>query len=193
YMLLGTLPDDALLQAAADGRLSTIAEVAEQVRRLAGTPRFAERVVEFHERWMQLGELTSVTKDDLTYPEFSAEFLESARLEARSFIEEVTLVQGGTVGALLTAPFGFVDERLAGVYDLGGSFGPGPVRVEHPASAERRGLFTQAAFLTGHSSSSSGTSPILRGVFLLRRVACENIPDPPPGAQMQEPSIAPAQ
>jgi hypothetical protein len=104
----------------------------------------------------------------------------------------VTLEGNGTVSALLTSRFGFVDQRLAALYGLQGNYGSELVRVEHAADSGRLGLFTQAAFLAGHSSSSSGTSPILRGVFLLRRIACSNIPDPPPGAQMQEPTMDPA-
>jgi hypothetical protein len=104
----------------------------------------------------------------------------------------VTLDGNGTVSALLTSRFGFVDQRLAALYGLSGSFGSELVRVEHTPESGRLGLFTEAAFLAGHSSSSSGTSPILRGVFMLRRLACANIPDPPAGAQMQQPATQPA-
>ncbi|HLV23093.1 MAG TPA: DUF1592 domain-containing protein [Polyangiaceae bacterium] len=192
YLLHGAPPDAELLAAASENRLSTPAGIAEQGRRLAAKAEFGERVLDFHRRWMQLDELESLAKDAQTYPEFSPELVASMRAEALAFIEDVTLSQHGTVADLLTAPVGFVDARLASVYGLPVAPSDDLVRVEHAASSERLGLFTQAAFLSGHSSSSLGTSPILRGVFLLRRVACEDIPDPPPGAQMQEPDSPPA-
>jgi hypothetical protein len=192
FMLAGTTPDAELLAAARDGALATPEGIALQARRLVAAPAFEERALSFHERWMQLDELGSLTKDTTAFPSFSPELVSSMRAEATRFVKAVTLEGSGTVSALLSSRFGFVDQRLAALYGLQGNFGAELVRVEHPPESARLGFFTQAAFLAGHSSSSSGTSPILRGVFLLRRVACSNIPDPPPGAQMQEPTTQPA-
>jgi hypothetical protein len=192
FMLAGTGPDAALLAAAREGGLDTQEGIAAQARRLVAAPGFEERALSFHERWMQLDELASLTKDATAFPNFSPELVSSMRSEARRFVRAVTLEGNGTISALLTSRFGFADQGLAKLYGLTGTFGSELVRVEHAPQSGRLGLFTQGAFLAGHSSSSSGTSPILRGVFLLRRVACADIPDPPPGAQMQEPATEPA-
>jgi hypothetical protein len=192
FMLAGTTPDADLLAAAKAGALGTAEGIAEQARRLTAAPGFEQRALSFHERWMQLDELASLTKDSTAFPSFSPELVGSMRNEALRFIKAVTLEGNGSVSALLTSRFGFADQGLAKLYGLTGTFGSELVRVEHAPESGRLGLFTQGAFLAGHSSSSSGTSPILRGVFLLRRVACANIPDPPPGAQMQEPATQPA-
>jgi hypothetical protein len=191
FMLRGTTPDAELLAAARDGALATPAGIATQARRLVVGPVFDERALSFHERWMQLDELDSLAKDATTFPSFSPDLVKSMRAEAERFVTAVTLEGNGTVSALLSSPFGFVDQRLAALYGLQGNFGSELVRVEHAPGTGRLGLFTEAAFLAGHSSSSSGTSPILRGVFMLRRLACANIPDPPPGAQMQQPATEP--
>jgi hypothetical protein len=193
YMLLGTMPDPQLFEAAASGALLTAEGLTAQAERLANDARFGERVLEFHDRWMQLGELNALTKDQQVFPLFSPELVSSMRAETRRFVTDVTLEQGGTISALLTAPYGYADAPLAGLYGLSGSFGSELTRVTHDASSGRKGLFTQASFLAGHSSSSSGTSPILRAVFLLRRVACATIPDPPAGAQMEKPAEEPAE
>ena len=192
FMLAGNTPDAELLVAARDGVLATADGIATQARRLVAAPGFEERALSFHERWMQLDELSAVTKDVTAFPSFSPELVSSMRAEAVRFVKAVTLEGNGTVSDLLTSRFGFVDQHLAPLYGLQGSFGADLVRVEHAPESGRLGLFTQAAFLSSHSSSSSGTSPILRGVFLLRRIACSNIPDPPPGAQMQQPATEPA-
>lgn len=192
FMLAGTIPDAKLLAAAQDGSLATAQGIAAQASRLVAAPEFEARALSFHDRWMQLDELTTLTKDVTTFPSFSPDLVSSMRNEAERFVKAVTLEGKGTVSDLLTAPFGFVDQRLASLYGLQGSFGTDLVRVEHKPESGRLGLFTQAAFLASHSSSSSGTSPILRGVFLLRRIACSTIPDPPPGAQNQQPATEPA-
>lgn len=192
FMLAGTTPDAALLAAARDGALATADGIATQARRLVAAPEFEARALSFHERWMQLDELNSLTKDVTAFPSFSPDLVTSMRSEAVRFVKAVTLEGNGTVSDLLTSRFGFVDQNLAPLYGLQGSFGADLVRVEHAPESGRLGLFTRAAFLASHSSSSSGTSPILRGVFLLRRIACSTIPDPPPGAQNQQPATEPA-
>ena len=192
FMLSGTAPDAPLLAAARDGTLSTAEGIAAQARRLVAAPGFEERALSFHARWMQLEDLASIVKDATAYPSFSPELVSSMRGEAMRFVKAVTLDGNGAVTELLSSPFGFVDQRLAPLYGVPGSFGSELVRVDHAPNSGRLGLFTQAAFLASHSSSSDGTSPILRGVFLLRRLACMNIPDPPSGAAMQQPATDPA-
>lgn len=192
FMLTGTTPDDELLAAAKSGTLATADGITTQARRLVGASGFEQRALSFHERWMQLDELASLAKDTTTFPSFSPDLVSSMRNEADRFLKAVTLEGNGAISALLTSRFGFVDQKLAPLYGLSGSFGSELSRVDYPADSGRGGLFTQAAFLSGHSSSSSGTSPILRGVFMLRRVACVTIPDPPPGAAMQKPATDPA-
>ncbi len=129
-MFTGSTPDRALLDAAAAGSLKA-SGITEHAARLAAEPRFAERALDFHERWMQLDELKSLTKDPLAYPDFSPELVDSMRAETRRFIEEVALTQGGTVTALLTSRIGYVDARLAAVYGLAGSFGSELTEVLH--------------------------------------------------------------
>jgi len=192
FMLAGTTPDADLLAAAQAGTLSSADGIAVQARRLVASPDFERRALSFHERWMQLDELNSLAKDPVTFPAFTPDLVGSMRSEAERFLRTVTLENNGTISALLTSRVGFVDHRLAALYGLPGSFGSELVRIDQTPESGRLGLFTQAAFLAGHSSSSSGTSPILRGVFLLRRIACVEIPDPPAGAQMQEPPTKPA-
>jgi hypothetical protein len=193
YLFWGSLPDTELFQAAASGKLTTLAGVADQAKRLAASPRVVERVLDFHERWMQLEDLRTVSKDETKFPLFSPDLVTAMAEETRRFVEEVTLTRDGAVRALLTAPIGFVNDDLARVYGLDGTFGPELRRVEFDSSVERLGLLTQAAFLSSHSSASNRTSPILRGVFVLRRLTCQDIPPPPPGAEMQEPAQPSAQ
>ncbi len=192
YLFWGTSPDAQLLEAAAVGGLSTPEGLAEQAQRLAADPRVRARVLDFHERWLELDGLNGVGKDAATFPQFSPELVASMKAETLRFVEAVTLEESGAIRALLTEPVAFVDDKLAALYGMSGSFGPELTRVDLPADGERRGVLTQAAFLTGHSSASTRTSPILRGVFVLQRLACQTIPPPPPGAEMMEPDEPPA-
>ncbi len=192
FMLTDTLPDATLLSEASAGRLSSPEQVAAQAERLMQSDAFADKVRDFHSRWLNLDGLLGVSKDSAKFPEFSGELAGQMREETLHFVEEATLRQGGAVTSLLTAPYTFVDQGLAGIYGLSGDFGSEFVRVDLDPNGRRLGLLTQPSFLTGHSSSSTGTSPILRAVYLLKRVLCQDVPDPPPGALTTEPP-APAQ
>lgn len=108
-----------------------------------------------------------------------------------AFVEDTVVTNNGAIVELLTVPKGAVDAPLAALYGLPGTFGDTPTLVDFSPETGRRGLLTQAAFLTGHSSASTRTSPILRGVFLLNRLLCQDIPPPPPGAEMEEPDEPP--
>jgi hypothetical protein len=187
FMFWGTMPDTELFAAASDGSLGTEEGFDQQLERLANDPRVAERSVDFHERWLQMGSLAGATKDAALYPFFNADLVANMREETRLFIQEVTVAESGGVFELLTAPYGFVSSELNEVYGFDGAFDTGFSRVDYPAESRRGGLLTQAAFLSGHSSSATTTSPILRGTFVLRHLMCIKIPEPPANAVSQTP------
>jgi hypothetical protein len=187
FMLLGSMPDAELRQSADAGMVHTQDQIAATVQRLLGEERVAERVVDFHDRWMQLDAIQSATKDAQLFETFDDALVSSMRSEASRFTHEVTLVEGAGIRRLLTADFGFVDESLNRVYELDGNFGSELSRVDYAADSPRSGILTQAAFLSGHSSSNSTTSPILRGRFVLERLLCFSVPEPPPNAASEEP------
>lgn len=193
YLFWGTGPDDELLEAAQAGQLSTDEGVAGQALRLANDPRMRERVLDFHDRWLQMEGLAAAAKDPTVYPGFGPELIGSMHGEMRTFVEEVTLARQGGIVQLLNTTEGAVDASLASLYGLAGTFGEEHTMAPFPPDSGRRGLLTQAAFLTGHSSASTRTSPILRGVFVLNRLLCQGVPQPPPGAEMQEPDTPPAE
>lgn len=187
FMYWGTMPDEPLFEAAATGALGTAQGIETQANRLASDARVAERVVDFHQRWLQTMDLAGVSKDAELFPEFDAGLVESMREEMRQFVRGVSLDGDGGIRELLTAPEGYVDQRLATLYGIDGSFSDQFTRVEYGADSPRAGLLTQAAFLTGHTSSARTTSPILRGVFVLARLTCFKVPEPPPNATSMEP------
>lgn len=191
YLFWGTGPDQELLDVAAAGGLSTPAGIAEQANRLANDARIRDRVIDFHDRWFQMEGLSAAAKDPTVFPQFSPDVVQSMQAEMHAVVEEITLNRGGGIVELLTTPIGAVDASLAALYGLPGTFGESPTIVDFPQGSGRAGLLTQAAFLTGHSSASTRTSPILRGVFILNRLLCQDIPPPPPGAEMQEPDTPP--
>jgi len=116
------------------------------------------------------------------FPNFTRNAGVAMQQETARFVDEVVYAQHGDFALLMTAPYTFVNQDLARIYGLSGTFGADFQRVDlNPA--QRSGILTQVGFLASHAFSDT-TDPIRRGVFVQRRLLCTVIGDPPPGANM---------
>ncbi len=177
FFLWSSLPDDALLDAAANGRLGTPQGLATQTTRLRKDARSASLVDQFAVQWLSLPHLRGASPDPELYPDFDDSlrdaFLEETRLFVASQIRE-----DRSVVDLLTADYTFVNERLARHYGIPNISGSRFRRVAvNPA--QRGGLLGHGSVLTV-TAYPTRTSPVLRGRWLLDTVF--GTPPPPPPA-----------
>jgi hypothetical protein len=162
YGLTGGPPSAELLQVALAGGLSTGEGRAEQARLLLG-PAAREKMVNLLREWIGIDRLTSTAKDTNVYPDFPN--LKPAMVtETDTFINAVMMSGTPTVGELLSREYTPEDQGLAAFY----SRGSGP---------PRRGLLNQGAFLSVYAHAHE-SAPVLRGVAVLRRVACLEVKSP---------------
>jgi hypothetical protein len=175
YFLVDSAPDDALLDAAANGGLDTRDEVDAQALRLLGGPAAKAPVARFATGWLELDGLLNKAKDDatlmLTPPLRSAMLTEAAELFTSMF------ATGGDVTTLLTASYTYADAELAAFYGLP-SPGAGFQRVDLSGTQRAPGLLGQAGILTAHAQPEN-SSPTQRGRFIRERFLCEQIPEMP--------------
>jgi hypothetical protein len=188
YLLWNSTPDEDLLAAAEAGDLATDAGIETQARRMLADPRASGPIEDFHAQWLQLARYDNVTKDPTLYPGFDAAVTASMKEETRRFIQHVILELSGGIEELLLSRTTYVNDDLAAIYGLEGSFGPDFVEVELDPT-QRAGLLTQAGFLASHAYTTS-SSPIHRGVFVQRRLLCATIPDPPPNIDTTLPPLS---
>jgi hypothetical protein len=179
YTVLGTMPDDALLDAASAGELTNADQLEAHARRLLEDPRARAATARFYAQWLDLTRIENAAKSSERYPQFDDAMRASMRAETDRFVEEVVWGEGeGTLAELLTADFGWVDARLAALYgiDVGELADGQMVRVDGLPD-DRRGLLGQAGFLASHATSEE-SSPVHRGVFVRDRLMCQPIPLP---------------
>jgi hypothetical protein len=100
--------------------------------------------------------------------------------ETRRFVTHVVFDGSHSIDELFTADYTFLDEALARHYGVKGVTGPSMRLVKYEDGA-RAGVFSQGSVLatTGHSDQ---TSPIRRGLFVRRRLLCQEFAPPPPNA-----------
>jgi hypothetical protein len=177
YTLTDRPPDDALLTAAAEGRLGTVADLEREAERLLSTQEAAETLGQFVRGWLETDDLESRAKVDPTN-QLTDDVRRAMLLETDALF--VDLVRsGGGVKELLTAPYTFVNQVLAGYYQMGGVGGDQVQRVEIPPGLRAPGILGHGSVLTRHALSDS-SSPVQRGKLVRNRFLCEEIPPPPP-------------
>jgi hypothetical protein len=188
FMIWGSGPDDALLDAAARQELGTKAQVAEKAREMLAAPQARAAVVHFFNQWSGAQRLEITTKSATAFPSFTAELRAAMAAELPALVEHVLWSGDHSLKSLLTAPFGFVDASLAGVYGVAPPAGSGLTRVDLPPEHGRAGILTQAGFLSvqGHPDQ---TSPVLRGKFVRAMLLCEPPPPPPPDVDISLPPM----
>lgn len=176
-LLWASLPDNELLDAAAGGRLSTREQVFAQAERMLKDPRARAATNVFYEQWLGVNELEHTNKDAQLFPQFTAELRDAMREETVHFVNHVVWEGDGKLGTLLSAPYSFVDARLAALYGVQAPGGQGLQRVSLDPN-QRAGIVTQASLLAGFSSATE-SSPFKRGAWVRTRILCHQLPVPP--------------
>lgn len=189
YLLTGAGPDDALLSAAAAGKLATEAGLLAETDRLLADARAADLFVHFAAQWWEIGALPTLDKDRALYRTWTDETPTALGQETSAFLADAWQ-RGPTLKALLTAPVTFVDASLASFYGLPAPAGDGYQRVAlDPTRAA--GMLTQGSFLAMHAEAQQ-TSPTLRGRFVRAQLFCTPPPPPPPSVIVSPPVVDPS-
>jgi hypothetical protein len=177
----------ALFDAAEAGALGTPEQLRAQVLRMLDDPRARRSIDDFHTQWLELERVRTIARDPALFPEFTATLPASMQEESLRFIRSVMLEDKTNFVSLYAANHTFVNQELARVYGLQGVTGPGFTRVQLDPT-RRRGLLTQPGILASHSYQRT-SSPIHRGVFVVRRVLGQPQADPPPGIDFTLPPL----
>ncbi len=189
YLFWASMPDEPLMAAAEAGKLSTKEEIAAQAQRLVGDERAKQTLSIFNEQWLALDLVEAVEKDPTLFPAFDPPLAQLFEREAQMFVEEVTWKGDGTLNTLLTAPYSFMNEKLAAFYGVKGPRGEAFAKVALEGSP-RAGFFTQSAFLAAHALPTQ-TDPVRRGKFVREQFFCQIPPPPPADLMVRPPDLAP--
>ncbi len=173
YMFTGGPPDEPLLRAGIEGRLSSAEQRAEQAWRLLARSETRFQFRRFVREWLGLDPLESLTKPVPDDRQLRFGLL----AETDAFVDEVFMYEGASLDRLLLAGFTVIPASLRAFEGLpaaptGEAYG----RVSLAGSA-RLGLLQQPSFLAVHSHEQE-TAPVLRGKAILERLLCVELPRP---------------
>lgn len=177
YFLWGAPPDRELSEAAASGALLKAEVLKKQTDRLLDDPRSAGFIRPFLHQWLRMDRLDFFRFNNTRYPNFDLSTKEAARMEVYETFAH--LLRGNrSARELLKTDYVVVDGLLANYYGLKDITGDQYRAVKLPADSPRGGLLGMAAI---HAMGSNGehTSPVERGVWVLRKLLNEAPPPAP--------------
>jgi len=180
FFLWNSIPDDELLQVAADGKLHEPSVLDRQVKRMLADSRSITLANNFVPQWLDMKRLDEIVPDQAVFPYASgrSDPREDFRTELTLFTDSI-FREDRSVVDLLRARHTFLNERVALQYGITDVKGDHFQRVELQQSA-RWGLLGKGAVLMA-AAYPNRTSPVLRGKFILEHL--EGVPPatPPPG------------
>jgi hypothetical protein len=177
FFLWSSIPDDELLELASRNRLSRPAVLEQQVRRMLASPKATALTENFAGQWLYLRNLAIKDASTYDFPDFDDNLRNSLRRETELLFEHV-MRSDASVLELLTADYTFVDERLAKHYGIPGVYGS-EFRKVAIADPRRQGLLGHGSILLV-TSNPNRTSPVNRGVWVLKNILGAVVPAPPP-------------
>jgi hypothetical protein len=188
YFIWGSMPDQALFDAAAGNKLGTVAELEAQATRMLADGKARDTVAAFADEWLNLDQINDRPKDPAVYPEFKDDLKAAMASEMRAFIAGVVTDGDSRLSSLLMATSTFVNQPLAAVYGLSGVTGTA-MKPMTLSATERAGLLTRAEFLTV-TGSTDGSHPVKRGRRIYERLLCGQLPPPPNDVPPAQPASA---
>jgi hypothetical protein len=199
YFLWSSMPDDQLLQAARDGRLQDPGQVRLQVQRMLDDRRTRSLSTGFASQWLKTRQAISARPDRHRFPHYYHELGQSppgvSMALEQMLLFETVLVENRSILDFINAPYAYLNRLLMDWYDIDPQsavgFSPGRhdledfFRIRWPDD-RRGGVVASGATLLA-TSTTTRTSPVFRGAWVLDVLL--NRPPPPPPADA--PSLAP--
>ena len=176
FFIWSSIPDDQLLDLAAQRKLHEPTVLEKQVRRMLADPRSRSLVNNFADQWLDLRRLDAAQPVEAVFPDFDGELRQSMREETERLIDHM-LREDRPIVDLLNSNYSFINERLARHYLIPNVVGNRFRKVTMPP--DRAGLLGQGSILLV-TSQANRTSPVLRGKFILENILGAPVPPPPP-------------
>lgn len=180
YLLWASMPDEALFTAAASGELGNYAVLAQQVRRMLADPRSRDGIGEFQRQWFFTDALAERWKDSEVHPLYTPATPALLLAESDAFAAGVisSAAADGRLASLFGSSRAVLPPALGPLYGVTVAGGSGSQEVALDPK-QRAGLHTRGAFLAAHADARL-SSPIHRGITVLRRLMCFDL-EPPAG------------
>jgi len=189
FALWDTIPDDLLRKAAASGKLATGEGMRSEAQRLAGDARASHKLKAFLLSWLRVEAVPEIVKDSKRFPGFGQVEATDLRTSLELFLDSILQSKDADFRELLLSDAVFLNGRLAKHYgvDLPADAPFQKVAVD---PGKRAGVLTQPYMLSTFAYLG-GSSPIHRGVLVVRSVLGRTLAPPPVAVAPSPPDLHP--
>lgn len=182
FLLWGSLPDERLLAAGREGKLTEPDVVRSEIRRMLADPRGRGFAEEFAGFWLQFADFNdNAAPDPERFDTFTPKLKQAMNAEPIAFFQDL-FAHNQPVTDALAADYTFLNEILAEHYGIDGVEGDAMRKVS-TAGTPRGGILGMGSFLTKYSAPLR-TSPVRRGTWIYEYVLGIHLPPPPPDVPM---------
>ncbi len=189
FGLWDSLPDAPLREAAAAGQLQTREQVAAQAERLLGDVRTRAKLAGFFQQWLKLDQMDELAKDHEVFPQFDAAVAADLRTSLDLFLDDVVWSEASDFRQLLLADYIYLNGRLAPLYGIDRPANAPFEKVSFDP-AQRAGVLSHPMVLARFAYTAN-SSPIHRGVFVVRSLLGRQLRPPPEASAPLAPELHP--
>lgn len=179
YFLTNDMPDATLLAAAEADQLTTDEGVRTQAERLLALPGARKAVRSYFSNLLSLDGLDTLSRSPTVFPAFTPTIGAAMKEEALLGLEDLVFTRDADYRSVFDAQDSFMNEELARFYGVSWPTGATGFQRLAQSAQPRPGILGQAGVLAVHDGVNS-TSPTKRGLFVLTRLVCQNLPLSPP-------------
>jgi hypothetical protein len=174
YFVWSSAPDPMLLAAAKAATLTTPAGLHAQLARLLTGPHARDMIQRYFREWLSLDDLDDANRGAAFTPQLAADM----KQETLDDVADQLWDAANPMASMFTTKTTKVTPALAKYYGLGAPDAAGHYATD--ALPGREGFLTHAGVLTVNGDANA--SIVLRGLYVNRKVLCQDVPAPPPGA-----------
>jgi len=177
FGLWDTIPDPDLERKAASGKLEMKEVARDEAVRMATDYRSWTKLREFLLLWLKIDEVPDIVKNPKRFPEFDASTASDLRTSLELFLENTAWSTSSDYRELMLGDTQFLDGRLAKLY---GANLPtdAPFQAVKLDPGQRSGVITHP-YLLSRFAYLDGSSPIHRGVLIVRNLLGRVLSPPP--------------
>ncbi len=178
FLLVGSSPDDTLLDKAKADALSDPQQRRAEATRLLADPRARDQIHRFHAMWLGYRAIPQ-----------TAELITAFNLETTKLIDRVVFDKPASYLTLFSSPDTYLTDALADQYGLPKP--PGGEGWVPYGMGGRAGILSHGSVLASFSKFSD-TSPTQRGILVQTRLLCNVVRPPPANVNVDQPPPATA-
>ncbi|HSC68252.1 MAG TPA: DUF1592 domain-containing protein [Cellvibrio sp.] len=186
YTFTGSTPSAALLTAAGNGSLNTVAGIRAQVATLLGSPNTKLLLSDLVNRWLMTEKIETLSKPSVN--NYSVLAVDMKNELGKNFANSM-LDSTSTFAAIYNPSYTYVNARLAAHYGLPFSGTQDADGFAKITTSERGGILTSGAFMSRYASTTD-SNMITRAVAIRRKLMCQDIPEPPSGVSLDRDALA---